>query len=156
MKRNFGYKAGCANALTHRTLTIPLLFALLNWSAWVNAENETGEGRAGVLSEETIEGGAQADQTNEAADTNIIEEVVVTGSRLKRGTYSSISPLQVISANQQREVAKAFGVNKGTVYSYERADRTPPGAHLTVMAELRADVLYIVTGQRIGETFDVA
>lgn len=53
----------------------------------------------------------------------------------------------------QREVANAFGVNKGTVYSYERADRTPPGAHLTAMAELGADVLYIVTGQRIDETF---
>lgn len=33
-----------------------------------------------------------------------IEEVVVTGSRLKRSTFSSVSPLQVIDANGAREV----------------------------------------------------
>ena len=37
-------------------------------------------------------------------DDEIEGEIVVTGSRLRRGTYSSISPLQVISGEVSREV----------------------------------------------------
>ncbi len=45
------------------------------------------------------------DETDELfEDENVKEEIVVTGSRLRRDTYSSISPLQVISADLQREV----------------------------------------------------
>ncbi|MDH5622659.1 MAG: TonB-dependent receptor plug domain-containing protein, partial [Gammaproteobacteria bacterium] len=39
-----------------------------------------------------------------ADDEDATEEIVVTGSRLKRDTYSSISPLQIISAQVSREV----------------------------------------------------
>ena len=40
----------------------------------------------------------------ESADANAsVEEVVVTGSRLKRSTFTSISPLQIISADISRE-----------------------------------------------------
>ncbi len=44
------------------------------------------------------------DSEDDAADEDEVEEVVVTGSRLKRDTYSSISPLQVISGQVSREV----------------------------------------------------
>jgi len=37
-------------------------------------------------------------------DDEVVDEVVVTGSRLKRDTYSSISPLQVITGQISREV----------------------------------------------------
>lgn len=37
-------------------------------------------------------------------DEKATEEIVVTGSRLKRDTYSSISPLQIITAQVSREV----------------------------------------------------
>jgi len=37
-------------------------------------------------------------------DDDVVDEVVVTGSRLKRDTYSSISPLQVITGQISREV----------------------------------------------------
>ena len=33
-----------------------------------------------------------------------VEEVVVTGSRMKKSTFTSISPLQIISAETSREV----------------------------------------------------
>ena len=36
----------------------------------------------------------------------VVEEVVVTGSRLRRDTYSSISPLQVISGQVSREIGQ--------------------------------------------------
>ena len=47
------------------------------------------------------------DAAGEAAaeeDEEVTEEIVVTGSRLKRDTYSSIAPLQVISGQVSREV----------------------------------------------------
>ncbi len=47
--------------------------------------------------------GEDADSTSEASDKTI-EEIVTTGSRLKRDTYSSISPLQIITAKVSREV----------------------------------------------------
>jgi len=48
----------------------------------------------------------QADRTTDAAlrDDRVVDEVIVTGSRLKRDTYSSISPLQIITSQISREV----------------------------------------------------
>ena len=48
-----------------------------------------------------VEAIAQADS---APVQNVVEEVVVTGSRLKRDTFSSISPLQVITTEFSKEV----------------------------------------------------
>ncbi len=42
----------------------------------------------------------QSAETDEAAD---LDKVVVTGSRLQRETYTSISPLQIITAQGSRE-----------------------------------------------------
>ncbi len=53
------------------------------------------------LESTTIE--AVADEADEA-DLGPVEEIVVTGSRLRRSTYSSISPLQIIDAEFQKEV----------------------------------------------------
>ena len=44
------------------------------------------------------------DPLADLSDDAPVEEVVVTGSRLKRDTYSSISPLQVISGQVSREI----------------------------------------------------
>ena len=41
-----------------------------------------------------------------------VEEVVVTGSRLKRDTYTSIAPLQVISGQVSRNLG---AVDPGTI-----------------------------------------
>ena len=53
------------------------------------------------LESSTIEAVAEESAT---ADTGSVEEVVVTGSRLRSSTYSSVSPLQIIDAEFQREV----------------------------------------------------
>ena len=46
-----------------------------------------------------------ADDEDEADDEPVADElIVVTGSRLKRDTYSSIAPLQIITAEVSREV----------------------------------------------------
>ena len=48
-------------------------------------------------SQEAIESQeVEADSSDSEKVTSSVEEVVVTGSRLKRSTYSSISPLQII------------------------------------------------------------
>lgn len=44
--------------------------------------------------------GAAAQQTGASADQNMIEEVVVTGSRIRRGDLESISPMAVIGAEE--------------------------------------------------------
>jgi len=44
------------------------------------------------------------DDQAEFEDGRVVDEVVVTGSRLKRDTYSSISPLQIITSQVSREV----------------------------------------------------
>jgi len=49
---------------------------------------------------------AQDDATDDEADAedDEVEEVIVTGSRIKRDTYSSVAPLQIISGQVSREV----------------------------------------------------
>ena len=49
---------------------------------------------------------SDSDETDDVVeqDDEVYDEVTVTGSRLKRDTYSSISPLQVITGQISREV----------------------------------------------------
>ncbi len=47
----------------------------------------------------------------------------------------------------QQQLAERFQVDKSSVYLYERGDRSPPTSHLMVLAELGADVNFIVTGR---------
>ncbi|MBL6893486.1 MAG: TonB-dependent receptor [Porticoccaceae bacterium] len=55
-------------------------------------------------SQETIESQeVEADSSDSEQVDSSVEEVVVTGSRLKRTTFSSISPLQIITAEISRE-----------------------------------------------------
>ena len=61
---------------------------------------------AALAQEEQLESSTIEAVANETASANTgnLEEVVVTGSRLRSSTYSSISPLQIIDAEFQREV----------------------------------------------------
>ena len=56
--------------------------------------------------EEELESTTIEAVAEESAEANLVnlEEVVVTGSRLRSSTYTSISPLQIIDAEFQREV----------------------------------------------------
>jgi iron complex outermembrane receptor protein len=46
----------------------------------------------------------QVDVTEDGADTSVSEGITVTGSRIVRDTYTSISPLQVITTDDRRNV----------------------------------------------------
>ena len=61
---------------------------------------------AALAQEEQLESSTIEAVANETASANTgnLEEVVVTGSRLRSSTYSSISPLQIIDAEFQKEV----------------------------------------------------
>ena len=57
-----------------------------------------------VVSSTIVEAVVAGDASNETeARQTAVEEVVVTGSRIKRDTYSSISPLQIISMEYSKE-----------------------------------------------------
>ena len=95
-------------------------------------------------------------------DTGAVEEVVVTGSRLKRNTYSSVAPLQIISGEVSREagiIDAAEIVQKSTVSADVQIDTTFTGFVLddgpgTQPANLRglgaARTLLLVNGRRMG------
>ena len=59
-----------------------------------------------LAQEEALESTTIEAVAEESAEANLgpVEEVVVTGSRLRSSTYSSISPLQIIDAEFQKEV----------------------------------------------------
>lgn len=53
--------------------------------------------------EQTAAEQQEAEETEQQQDVGVVEEVIVTGSRIKRSTYTSITPLQIISADVKRE-----------------------------------------------------
>ena len=91
---------GKANTLMASIASILLLGSSLAYSG-ENIESEeilAEEVQAEIASEEV-----QAEQLEFSSDSDTVDEILVTGSRLKRTTFSSISPLQIISAGISRE-----------------------------------------------------
>lgn len=91
-------RARVAYALLHGALAGLLLAS----SSLARAE-AAESGSTNTITEETVSAPEPAG-TAMAASAGIVEEVVVTGSRLSRDTYTSVSPLQVITAEAAREV----------------------------------------------------
>jgi transcriptional regulator with XRE-family HTH domain len=52
----------------------------------------------------------------------------------------------------QLSMAEACEVSRGTLATWEKGEQSPNAAALSVMAGLGVDVLYVVTGQRAGES----
>ena len=75
------------------------LAALAIFSSLLSAQTVVAQEEE--LESTTIE--AVAEESAEA-DLGPVEEIVVTGSRLRTTTYNSISPLQIIDAEFQKEV----------------------------------------------------
>lgn len=98
----------------------------------------------------------------EARDDANVEVVVVTGSRLKRDTYASITPLQIITADVKREaglVDAADILQEATTASGVQYDLTFEGFVLsdgpgTVTANLRglgaSRTLVLINGRRVA------
>jgi len=95
-------------------------------------------------------------------DDEVVDEIVTTGSRLKRDTYSSISPLQIISGQVSREVGlidAADILQSSTASSGQQIDLTfsgfvldnGPGATTVNLRGLgEARTLVLVNGRRLA------
>ena len=95
-------------------------------------------------------------------DDEAVDEVVVTGSRLKRDTYSSISPLQVITGQISREVGLIDAgdiLQESTASSGQQIDLTfqgfvldnGPGSTTVSLRGLgEARTLVLVNGRRLA------
>jgi iron complex outermembrane receptor protein len=106
---------------------------------------------------------AQEESDDEATDeVEETEEIVVTGSRLKRDTYSSIAPLQIISASVSREVGlidAADILQESTAAAGQQVDLTfsgfvldnGPGATTIDLRGLgQARTLVLINGRRMA------
>ena len=105
---------------------------------------------------------AQEESEEEEDDAEATEEIVVTGSRLKRDTYSSISPLQIITGQVSREVGlidAADILQESTAASGQQIDLTfqgfvldnGPGATTIDLRGLgAARTLVLVNGRRLA------
>ena len=105
---------------------------------------------------------AQDESGEEEDEVEATEEIVVTGSRLKRDTYSSISPLQIITGQVSREVGlidAADILQESTAASGQQIDLTfqgfvldnGPGATTIDLRGLgAARTLVLVNGRRLA------
>ena len=83
-----------------RTFNYNLLFLLLlTLPAWSQDSSSDANATEEVMIEESVE---TEDSSSSMSDSDV-EEVVVTGSRIKKSTFTSISPLQIISSEVSRE-----------------------------------------------------
>jgi iron complex outermembrane receptor protein len=105
---------------------------------------------------------AQDDEDEFDDEVEVTEEITVTGSRLKRDTYSSISPLQIITAEVSREVGlidAADILQDSTASSGQQIDLTfqgfvlnnGPGSSTVSLRGLgEARTLVLMNGRRLA------
>ncbi|MBT8441968.1 MAG: TonB-dependent receptor, partial [Gammaproteobacteria bacterium] len=105
---------------------------------------------------------ARSNDAVAADEEDDIEEVTVTGSRLKRDTYTSISPLQVISGQVSREVGlvdpstilqeapSASGVQIDLTFGGFVVDNGPGASTVDLRGLGAARTLFLVNGRRLA------
>ncbi len=122
--------------------------------------NET-ENEEVLLSEEEV---SQASEETMSASNSEddVEEIVVTGSRMKKSTFTSISPLQIISADVAREVGLIDATSilqESPASSGQQVDLSFSGFSIdngpaTTQANLRglgaSRTLVLINGRRVG------
>ena len=140
-------------ALLARTATILLVIVA-----------SLGLATSGALAQEDADDAEETEVPDEAApDRRISDEVVVTGSRLKRDTYTSISPLQVITGQISREIGlidaskilqestAADGVQEDLTFSgVFRADNGPGSNTIDLRGLGDSRTLVLMNGRRIA------
>ena len=134
------------------------------------SESATGDAEADdqTVQTQTVQDDAaetapqEANQQKEEGDADAVETVIVTGSRLKRNTYTSIAPLQIIVADVKREAGLVDAgsiLQEATTASGVQYDLTFEGFVLddgpgTVTANLRglgaSRTLVLVNGRRVA------
>jgi iron complex outermembrane receptor protein len=113
----------------------------------------------GVYAQDQVEEDEDATEQEEAAD---LDRVTVTGSRLQRETYTSISPLQIITATESREaglIDTAEILQKSTASAGQQIDLSfngfvldnGPGASTIDLRGLgAARTLVLLNGRRLA------
>ncbi len=103
-----------------------------------------------------------ADETATEESDRRVDEVVVTGSRLKRDTYSSIAPLQIITGQVSREVGlidAADILQESTASSGQQIDLTfqgfvldngPASSTINLRGLGEARTLTLINGRRLA------
>ena len=136
----------------HRSLALFGASALIFGSSTLLAQDEEVE---------SVEVEAEVAEVVESAKDGV-EEVVVTGSRLRRSTFTSISPLQIINAEISREAGllnAAEILQTSTSASGQQVDLTfsgfvldnGPGARTINLRGLGADrTLVLINGRRMA------
>ena len=145
-------------------LLASLCLAAAAWQPAYGQEGQPEEADDATVEETdaTDQAPQQEQEEQEAAVEPEVEEVVVTGSRLKRDTFSSIAPLQIITAEVKREAGLVDAgeiLQESTASSGVQVDLTFSGFVLddgpgVVPANLRglgsARTLVLVNGRRMG------
>lgn len=138
-------------------LASAFMLAFVASAPWALAQ-EDDEADADEVEETVVEPTAADD----AAPAEPIEEVVVTGSRLKRTTFESISPLQIVNADISREaglVDAAEIIQTSTTSADVQIDLTfsgyvldnGPGASTANLRGLSSDrTLILLNGRRMA------
>ncbi|MGH8195281.1 MAG: TonB-dependent receptor domain-containing protein, partial [Woeseiaceae bacterium] len=105
---------------------------------------------------------AQDEDDDESAEPTADEEIIVTGSRLKRDTFTSIAPLQVITSQVSREVGLIDAgdiLQESTAAGGQQIDLTfqgfvldnGPGATTVDLRGLGANrTLVLINGRRVS------
>jgi iron complex outermembrane recepter protein len=102
------------------------------------------------------------DSTAESSGDEAIEEIITTGSRLKRSTYTSISPIQVITQTVSREIGlidsatilqqstAATGTQIDLTFQGFVLDNGPGSSTLDLRGLGAARTLVLVNGRRLA------
>ncbi len=123
----------------------------------VLAQNDAAAEEVEAVDSQTVDSSAE-----DGAQAQGLEEIVVTGSRLRRSTYSSVAPLQIISGQVSREVGltnAADILQESTAASGQQIDLTfggfvldnGPGASTISLRGLGANrTLSLINGRRLA------
>ena len=142
-----------------RTFNYNLLFLLLlTLPAWSQDSSSDANATEEVMIEESVE----TEDSSSSMSNSDVEEVVVTGSRIKKSTFTSISPLQIISSEVSREAglidpadilqesSAATGRQIDTSFVGFVLDNGPGASTLSLRGLGAGRTLLLINGRRVG------
>ncbi len=111
----------------------------------------------------SMSGGVTAQDADDAVDDDdLVEEVIVTGSRIRRNEFTSASPIQIISGQTSRELglfdtaemlqssAQATGLQVDNTFNSFVLDNGPGSAQLSFRGLGAERTLILINGRRVA------
>ena len=146
------------NLLLALFLAIPFLVVADN-DVDVADDNIETESEEVVLTEEVVDDSSES-SLNVSDDD--VEDIVVTGSRIKKSTFTSIAPLQIINTAVSREVGlinaadilqespSASGQQADLSFAGFNLDNGPGSSTLSLRGLGAGRTLVLINGRRVG------